>query len=148
LSEGFIVGVDPGSTKGHGVSLYENGKLIGLKMMRLMVLHDFLLRLLEEDKVTLHIEDVNAKKAVWHGKSQSKAAYGKTSQNVALCKWAQVEVERMCEYIGVDFERHPVSSKWKSQASKVEFERVTGWEGRSNEDTRSAAWFGYIGVTR
>jgi hypothetical protein len=42
--------------------------------------------------------------------------------------------------------RHKVSKKWKDAAGKKEFERVTGWKGRSNEDTRSAAYFGYLGV--
>ena len=28
---------------------------------------------------------------------------------------------------------------------KKQFEKVTGWTGRSNEDTRSAAYFGWLG---
>ena len=35
---------------------------------------------------------------------------------------------------------------WKDKHGKIEFESVTGWTGRSNEDTRSAAYFGMLGV--
>jgi predicted RNase H-like nuclease (RuvC/YqgF family) len=142
----YVIGIDPGSTKGHGVAVYQDGELVNIKMSQLMPLYSLLTTLKQSGNVIVHIEDVMAQKAVWHGKKQSKAAYGKTSQNVALCKWAQVEVERMCEYIDVDVVKHRVSSCWKKDNGKAQFEKVTGWKGRSNEDTRSAAYFGWLGL--
>lgn len=142
----YVIGIDPGATKGHGVAVYVNGWLQDLHMMELMQLHDLLKDLKFKGSVIVHIEDVYGKKGAWHGESQSKKAYAQTSQNVGLCKWAQVEVERMCKHIGVTVVKHKVSSKWKSQAQKKEFERLTGWNERSNEDTRSASWFGYLGI--
>lgn len=139
----IVIGIDPDANK-HGVSVYVDSKLVDLKSLELMQLVDLLREY--EFKCVVHIEDVNAQKAVWHGRQQSKAAYGMTSQNVAKCKQAQLEVERMCKYFGVEVVKHKISSEWKSQAGKVVFERVTGWKGRSNEDARSAAWFGYKGV--
>lgn len=142
----YVIGVDPGSTKGHGVAIYINGQLKELHMMRLMELYDFCKLLIRRNNVVVHIEDVYGKKGNWHGSTQSKEAYAQSAQNTGLCKWAQVEVERMCAHIGVEIVKHPVSRRWKTQAQKKEFERATGWIGRSNEDTRSAAWFGFLGL--
>lgn len=142
----YVIGIDPGSTKGHGVAVYQDGELVNIEMSQLMPLYSLLTTLKQSGSVTVHIEDVMAQKTVWHGKKQSKAAYGKTSQNVALCKWAQVEVERMCEYIDVPVVKHRVSSCWKKDNGKAKFEKVTGWKGRSNEDKRSAAYFGWLGL--
>lgn len=143
----YVIGIDPGSTKGHGVAIYLNGYLINLKMSELMPLHSLLSTLKQSGSVIVHIEDVMGQKGVWHGKKQSKASYGKTSQNVALCKWSQVEVERMCAYIDVEVVKHRVSKCWKpTDSGQAQFKKVTGWEGRSNEDTRSAAYFGWLGL--
>lgn len=142
----YVIGIDPGSTKGHGVAVYVNGNLEDLHMMPLMKLHELLVGIKQYGSVIVHIEDVYGQKGNWHGTSQNKKAFAKAAQNTGLCKWAQVEVERMCEHIGVKVVKHKVSSKWKSQREKSMFEKLTGWNGRSNEDTRSAAWFGYLGL--
>jgi len=42
--------------------------------------------------------------------------------------------------------RHRVSKMWKKD--KKQFELVTKWTGRSNEDTRSAAYFGWLGCNK
>ena len=38
----------------------------------------------------------------------------------------------------------PQRGNWAN--NKAQFERVTGWTKRSNEDTRAAAYFGYLAV--
>ena len=62
------------------------------------------------------------------------------------CKQMQLEVEKIAEHFDIKIVRYPVSSQWKNSAGKKEFDRLTGWKGRSNEDTRSAAYFGYLGT--
>ena len=140
----YVIGIDPGSTKGHGVSTYCDGKLIDLRMCELMELHEYLLGITPNGLVVVHIEDVYSQKGVWHGQGQNKKAFAKTSQNVGLCKWSQIEVERMCKHIGVEVIRHKVSSVWKKE--RPVFEKFTKWKGQSNEDTRSAAYFGFLGL--
>lgn len=142
----YVIGVDPGSTKGHGVAVYQDGQLKDLLMLELMPLYELLKNIKGLGSVIVHIENVHGQRGVWHGYSQNKKAFGKTSENVGLCKWAQIEVERMCAHIGVDIVRHGVSSAWKDNNGKAQFEKVTGWNGQSNEDKRSAAYFGYIGL--
>ncbi|PNG65001.1 hypothetical protein CRN61_17815 [Vibrio vulnificus] len=141
----YSVGCDPDS-KAHGVAIYKDGALIELLNLSLLDFMDKLLELKKLGDIRVHIENVNGNKAVWHGEEQNKKAYGMTSQNVAKCKQAQVEVERMLARLQVPFTHHQPSSAWKKEDQKRQFELVTGWKGRSNEDNRSAAYFGYLGA--
>jgi|LGVF01.2.fsa_nt_gb hypothetical protein len=144
-----IIGIDPSAQdKGHGCAFYPDGKLFSLEMYQLMDLHFSITRYLElnpDAEIEAHIENVKGKKAAWHNKNGNKKSISGSSQDIGKCKQAQVELERMLKYLGVKIVRHPVSSMWKSQDSKIQFQKVTGWKGRSNEDTRSAAYFGFLG---
>jgi len=146
----IIIGCDP-DVDGKGYAIYEDGQLTALEALSLIDLYqliDYSLRHeCDRNGIELHIEDLNANKssAFNHKGRQSKAVQNKISESVGRCKQVQVEVERIAEYFGIKIVRHKVSSKWKDAAGKKEFERNTGWSDRSNEDTRSAAWFGFIG---
>jgi len=145
----IIIGIDPDS-KAHGVAMYFDGDLKVLSCMSLMEVHGFLTCDVDfniED-VVVHIEHVDGNKSVWHGRQQSKAAFGQTSQRVAKCKQAQLELERMFKWLGVEVVRHKISKAWKKGETQTnQFKLATKWKGRSNEDTRSAAYFGYLGLS-
>jgi hypothetical protein len=68
----------------------------------------------------------------------------KMAQSIGMCKQSQIELERLFESKGVKVVKHKISKMWKKD--KAQFEKVTGWTGRSNEDTRSAAYFGFLGL--
>jgi len=144
----YIIGIDPDSSK-HGVAIYENSKLITLESMPLLTVYSLLVSLgySRKNNVEIHIEDLCAKKASWHAKKKKLAVKLMTAQRVGMCKQAQREVEFMAEYLGVKVVKHPISSTWKSQPGKKQFQAVTGWPKSGNEDTRSAAYFGWLGVT-
>jgi hypothetical protein len=142
-----VIGVDPDSKK-HGVAVYIDGKLKLLQMMDLMGLMDEVSHYIDNIMdlyPVVHIENVNANKGYWHNKGGSKASFGRSASDMGKCRQAQIEVERMCKHLQVDVVHHKISSKWKSQLGKKEFEKLTGWTGKSNEDTRSAAYFGFVG---
>ena len=150
-----IIGIDPDATA-HGVAVYIDGKLEKLALLNLMEVYG----LLESDYFSdldysffeCHIEDVNAVSAAF-GARDKKRDGGihvklKMAQDIGQCKQAQIEVERMCEHLGIKVVKHKISNQWKSpREGKKQFEQVTGWTGRSNEDKRSAAYFGWLGVT-
>ena len=145
----LIIGCDP-DVDGKGFAIYEDGVLVDLCTFCLIELHCWIdnhLIMNDQLNIELHIEDLNANKssAFNHKGRQSKAVQNKISESVGRCKQMQVEVERIAEYFNIKIVRHKVSSKWKDAAGKKEFKRMTGWTGRSNEDNRSAAWFGYLG---
>lgn len=140
----IVIGVDPSASK-HGIAVYIGGKLEHLLNLELMEIHQMLIHDFNSDfdNIAFVIEDVKANKAVWHGRSQNKLAFGMTSQNVAKCKQAQIELEKMLKFLGVKYVNKSISSQWKK--SKGLFEKITGWKGSSNKDNRSAAYFGYLG---
>ena len=144
----YVIGIDPGSTKGHGVAVYINGQLESLHMMNLFQLYHFLKSLDCEFKVA--IEDNEKEKRTFKDrlrKARSKEGAAKMGQDVGRLKWCQIEVERMLESeFDVKVYKLTQSKCWKTGNGKAQFEKVTGWKGRSNEDTRSAAYFGWLGV--
>ena len=141
----LIIGCDP-DVDGKGFAIYEDGVLFHLDKYSLLDLYSLFLTC--EAKPELHIEDVNGNKSSSfnHNAKQSKQVQNKISESVGRCKQMQLEVEKIAEHFDIKIVRYPVSSQWKNAAGKKEFERITGWKGRSNEDTRSAAYFGYLGT--
>ena len=137
----IIIGCDP-DVDGKGFAIYEDGKLTKLCSFGLIPLHYWIDNFILENPnvvIELHIEDLHSNKACWQ-KGGSGAA-----RKVGRCEQMQLEVEKVAEYFDIKVVRYPVSSKWKSQAGKVEFMRLTGWPKGANEDQRSAAYFGFIG---
>lgn len=142
----IIFGCDPDSEKS-GMAVYQDGELILLKSMPLVEIYA-LFREYESRNPVLHIENLcGNKSSAFHYKTKdSQQVKGKKSENVGMCKQVQKEVERLAEYYGIEIVHHKVSSKWKdAHAGKREFQMCTKWNGSSNEDTRSAAYFGFLG---
>ena len=150
----LIIGCDP-DVDGKGFAIYEDGVLVGLEALSLIQLHRFF-EFVEcpSDNTELHIEDVAANsssqfnwvKLPQKDKRKQDAINAKISEKVGRCKQAQLEVEKIAEHFDIKIVRHKVSSKWKEGAAETnQFKRLTGWTGRSNPDTRSAAYFGYLG---
>lgn len=144
----LIIGCDPDSEKS-GFAFYIDGNLECLECLSLIGFYIEIESLAEQfNDIELHIENVKGKKAVWHNRKGSQASYGMTCQRVGQCKQVQTEIERIAEFFNIKIVKHAVSSAWKDAAGKTEFEKVTGWTGRSNEDQRSSAYFGFLGCKR
>lgn len=148
----YDIGIDPDST-GNGVALYKNGKLIMLKNLCAAALTILCVDLTasNENKVRIHIEDVMSNSAVFKSRFNQKEKLESKlmkAQNVGMCKQAQREVEQMAALLEIKVFKYQISPRWKSQQEKTMFTRATGWKGKSNEDTRSAAYFGFLGVRR
>lgn len=145
----IIIGIDPDS-KAHGVAVYMNGKLEILTCMSMMDIYNYIdldvitAALDNHYDVEFHIEDVCGMNAVFRQRQTGRKAIDmKMANSVGRCQQAQIELERMAEYFDIKVVKHKISKTWKKD--KAQFENVTGWRGRSNEDTRSAAYFGWLG---
>jgi len=138
-----VVGVDPDS-KEHGVAVYRNGKLTALRMMATV---DLVISLANElVKPVVSIENVLVQNFVYSRNAKArKAAHAKVGLSVGRCQQAQVELQRWLDYYQIPYVLHrPQAGNWAK--NKNQFEKVTGWTGRSNADTRSAAYFGFLAV--
>lgn len=142
----IIIGIDPDSEK-HGVSFYIDGKIAKLESMRLFDLFKIIEPLAILGDVQIHIENVCGINATFNKQFvKNRRAETTVSRSLGMCQQAQVEVERMAEYLGVPVIKHPISKNWKSADTGKAALLKMGWSGQSNEDTRSAAYFGYLGV--
>jgi hypothetical protein len=148
----IILGCDP-DVDGKGFAIYERDKLLNLlKLSNIELLEFFKMQdtVGNIHNIELHIEDLCANKssAFSHHRLDPPVVKYKKSESVGRCKQIQLEVEKIAEHFDIKIVRHKVSSKWKDAAGRKEFERVTGWKGQSNPDTRSAAYFGYLGTLK
>lgn len=139
----IIIGIDPDS-KAHGVAIYCDGKLIELDTMVIM---DFIetFNKWHSTDITIHIEDVCANNAVFRT-GDNKSVQQSIARRLGMVQQSQVELERVFAQYKIKVVKHKISKMWKKD--KAQFEKVTGWSGRSNEDTRSAAYFGWLGASK
>jgi hypothetical protein len=136
----IVIGVDPDSNK-HGIAIYKDGKLIELNEWGIVELIESAHMLREE--VLFSIEDVASQSFVYARNVNSKAVQSNIAMKVGRCQQAQIEFQRMLDHLGFKYVLHkPQKGNWAKK--KAIFERTTGWTKRSNEDTRSAAYFGFI----
>ena len=146
-----IIGCDPDSSKS-GIAVYKDGKLQYLKAMTIVELMScFNHESAHSKDVELHIENLKGVSAAFTGANakQPQAVKMKMAQYVGMCKQVQTEVERIAEHFGIKVVHHKISKQWKdAKTGKSLFQRATGWEGKSNEDTRSAAYFGFLGCRK
>ena len=143
----IIIGIDPDSNK-HGVAIYHGKKLIELHNWQALDLFFYLFENLDDSRhFEIHIENVCGNNATFSkGFVKNQRAQSTISRSLGMCQQAQTEVERVSWHFKVKVVRHPISKSWKDAKSGGKILKQLGWEGRSNEDTRSAAYFGYQGV--
>lgn len=140
-----VWGVDPDSGK-HGVAIYRGGVLAELKALGHEEFRsDLIMAQFEKKSVLVSMEDVMVNQSTFRaGKAQNKNVSAKMGHAIGRLYQSQKVLIEMLDLLGVPYKLHPLSDYWKSQSGKKQFERVTGWVGRSNEDTRSAAYFGFL----
>jgi len=144
----IIVGIDPSSQeKGHGVATYKDNKLCSLDMMQRIRLINHLLEL-KKDGLIVAIEN-NLDRGVYRKPKRNPGESfeswlrrcQKMAQDIGKLKQTQIELMRDLDYYDMRFDLKKQSSRWKKGN---EFKLITGWDKQSNEDTRSAAYFGYL----
>jgi len=137
----IILGIDPDS-KAHGVAVYIDGKLSRLECLTLYWLVDALEFYSNYGDIEVHIEDVCANNAIFRGGNGVKVQQS-IARRLGMVQQSQTELERFIHHKGIVVVKHKISKLWKKD--KKQFEKITGWRSQSNEDTRSAAYFGWLG---
>lgn len=144
----YQIGIDPDSDKS-GVAIAKNGELCTVKSMCITQLVPMLAELSDSGSVTVHIEDVCgiSSSAFNHSRKDTRAVRFKKSEHVGMCKQAQIVIQKFCAEYGIPVHKHKVSKAWKeTKTGRAALKSVFGWTGESNEDSRSAAYFLYLGM--
>lgn len=143
-----VIGIDPDAEK-FGYARYCDGEL---SMLANLALPELVGKFLDardlSESVLVSIENVMANQFVYfRNQKSSKAAESKVAMSIGRCQQAQVELMRWLDYYGIPYVLHkPQKGNWADQ--KELFERITGWTGKSNADTRAAAYFGYLALNQ
>lgn len=146
MSDLIVVGIDPDSDA-HGMAVYRGGILDDLRNASLVDIKKWLDEQPDLSKVLFSIENVLAQNFVYaRNAKHSKAAHAKVALSVGRCQQAQTELMRELEDRQVRYELHsPTSKNWHDNVDR--FKQATGWTKRSNDETRSAAFFGWLAVS-
>jgi ABC-type cobalamin/Fe3+-siderophores transport system ATPase subunit len=139
----IIIGIDPDS-KAHGVAVYIDGRLSRLECLTLYWFVDAL-EFYSGNDIEVHIEDTCANNSIFRGGNGVKVQQS-IARRLGMVQQSQVELERFIHHKGIKIVKHKISKLWKKD--KKQFEKATGWMGQSNEDTRSAAYFGFLGLKK
>jgi len=147
----IVTGVDPDSSK-HGIAIYKDGVLDQLDQLPLMEIIEFIIQMKRQPHIELlfSVENVMANQFMYgRNTNDNPAIQSKMAMYVGRCQQAYVELIRVLEYYDVKYVTFkPSRSNWAKAKDKPTFERFTGWNGRSNEDTRSASYFGYLALDK
>lgn len=139
-----IIGIDP-DAKASGVAVYIGDSLVSLQNLTTVGIVEMVRC---HRRALVSIEDVMANQFVYSRNQQaSKAAQCKVAMHIGRCQQVQVEIMQWLDAMDIPYVLHkPQAGNWAKR--KAVFEKATGWKGRSNEDTRSAAYFGFLEVNK
>lgn len=140
------IGIDT-DTELHGVAIYHDRKLIELSMIATLDFDQFVC-LAENPAVNLLfiIEDVCANKFIYtRNKKQNRAIQDTIAMAVGKNQQAETELLRYLDRLKMKYKLiPPTRGNWSD--NKKMFQRLTRWPKSGNIDTRSAAFFGYMGL--
>lgn len=154
----LVLGIDPDSDK-YGVAEYELVKdrfylqaLNSMNIVDMNIHFENITKQYNPENVHCVIEDVKANTfqygrtmPVFKNKTHDQCirlAF-KLGQGPGKCMHSQTVAEQFIKYYGFNLiQQSPVKGNWAK--NKAQFERVTGWNSRSNEDNRSAAFVAFL----
>ena len=131
----IVVGIDPGINT--GFAIVENGKIMRLETLSFWAAIDAINSL----ENALFIVELPKTRHVWHRGASNKSAVLKTGMNVGSCiREAELIIDYL-EKTGRNYQQVAPQGK----ISAAYFNKITGWEGRSNQHTRDAAMLALCG---
>jgi hypothetical protein len=137
-----VIGVDPDTEK-HGIATYTDEKLESLQNLNTIeIVEKF--RFLND--AVFSIENTLANNFIYgRNRTKNNLVNQKIMLNVGRCQQSQIELMRWLDYYGMPYILNaPAKGNWAN--NEEQFKRITGWSKRSNKDTRSAAYFGYLAL--
>ena len=134
------MGIDPDLVKS-GMAIVRDGKLVELYSFSFPFLLRAVKNILEEGPIVI-VEEVEADKTTYHRGKTNARQHAKIAQNVGQVKGVKRVLVECLVDMGADVRlvkplRSPVKKKAKTDAKY--FNKITGWQGQSNEDKRDAA---------
>ena len=138
------IGIDPDVEKS-GLAVIEAGQFVRVCSVPNPELFALIESYRGRTDVMFHLEDVNVDSATYYrarpGAVSKQAVQNKISQHVGMCKGAAKVIADVIDfYDGQVTMVKPLRGTLKKAKHEADlFKRLTGWEGRTNQDSRDAA---------
>lgn len=138
----LTIGIDPDFVKS-GIAVTQNETIVHLESLGFVDLFEYIAAAGDKQSILIKLENPSAIKPLFGKKVQnSRAVREKICQDVGKCKATGSLIQQVLESQGYKVKlvtplKGPVKRQAKSDA--VYFNKLTGWQGRSNEDKRDAA---------
>lgn len=136
-----IVGIDP-DTKKHGVAWLKDGVFLDLRSMATAELVTQLCADAADGRLAIKLEDINHHRPVFQRAGMTRNQMLKIAQNVGAAKHAAVLLYSELVNAGLVVNMIiplPRVKSGKRFKDGEQFNRFTGWTGKSNADSRDAA---------
>jgi hypothetical protein len=142
----LVVAIDP-DTKKHGGAVVRDGIIQQLHMLGNKSLVELLTDLARQHQLRIKLEDINAFKPVIQRPGQSRNQMMKIAQNIGAVKHAAELLLQDLNAAGFNVEMVlPLQGARSGKRYKADaFNRLTGWNGKSNADNRDAAMIALYG---
>jgi hypothetical protein len=136
----IYIGIDPDTSK-NGVGFwYKESKKLELENLTFFELFDALKQLKIRYNITVIIDAGWLNKSNFHVVGTNKNVNGKIGERVGANHEVGKKIAEMCDYLGVAYQLHRPT---KSKVNKEVFEQITGYKGRTNQETRDAGMLVY-----
>lgn len=142
----IVFGIDPDAER-FGVAVYIDGKIDRLYQATAPEIIRDVCHLRKDSEILFSIENVMANQTVYErNRHENKEAQSKIAMRIGRNQQSQVELQRWLDFYEIPYVLHrPQKGNWKDKRGL--FERLTGWKKSSNQDTRAAAFFGYLALS-
>lgn len=138
--EKLFIGVDPDVNK-NGVGYWRpEKKIFELENLTFFKLFDVIRYAKIRYNVTVIIDAGWLNKSNFHVTGTNKNVNGKIGERVGANHETGRKIAEMCDYLGVAYELHRPT---RSKVNKEVFEQITGYKGRTNQETRDAGMLVY-----
>lgn len=141
MSNDYIISIDPDMRKSGVAIVNSDGEIVELKSMTLPELSNLVK---DMKRSVFAIEDVNKHGTIYrHNRKGSAAAQARIAQNIGMVKAAGTMIgEIIQDATGRPPILAPLGLGAQVKRNAKLFNQLTGWEGKTNEDTRDAACIG------
>lgn len=136
-----VVGIDPDSKKSGFAIVDIDGEILNLKSMSANDIFKFINSLDDGIEYIFAVEDINKHSTIYQ--SNRRGGFGKQAhiaQSVGKAKGAEMIITDLIkDAIGKPPVKAPLGIGKQVKRNAKLFKELTGWQGRTNEDTRDAA---------
>lgn len=144
----IVIGIDPDAERSGVGAVITATNGVTCFSVAFPDLCDYLQKMRTAGDVLVVVEAGWLVQSNWHLRQKGVAWAAQVGRSVGMNHQTGILIEQMARHMGLDVRlQRPLKKTWRGRDGKItaeELQRVTGYDGRSNQDARDAlllAWF-------